>query len=177
MEGRRADGARADRHSWHLHRDRHAGLVHRALLHRAERAEDARGRHGRLLHLLQPAPGFGGDGRRRLRRGRRLRGGLRVGQLPWGLGPRGDGTVMRRASGQTLTAVLLALLGVFILGPDGWTLSWWKAVFDDPNLKGSVVLSFEFALVTMAVSALICLPAAYAFARFDFPGRRFFLIG
>jgi len=104
---------------------------------------------------------------------------------------------MRRASGQTLTAVLLALLGVFILGPliwlgvrafatswsypslgpDGWTLSWWQAVFDDPNLKGSVVLSFKFALVTMAVSALICLPAAYAFARFDFPGRRFFLIG
>ena len=104
---------------------------------------------------------------------------------------------MRRASGRTLTAALLAVLGVFILGPliwlgvrafatswsypslgpDGWTLSWWQAVFDDPNLKGSVVLSFEFALVTMAVSALICLPAAYAFARFDFPGRRFFLIG
>src|SRR6476620_4209299 len=140
MEGRRADGARADRHSWHLHRDRHAGLVHRA-----------------LLHLLQPAPGFGGDGRRRLRRGRRLRGGLRVGQLPWGLGPRGDGTVMRRASGQTLTAVLLAVLGVFILGPliwlgvrafatswsypslgpAGWTLSWWQAVFDDTTLEGS----------------------------------------
>ncbi len=98
---------------------------------------------------------------------------------------------------RVLTALFAVVLAVFILGPllwlgirafatswtypnllpDGWTLQWWSAVFDDPNLKGSVALSFEFAFVTMAVSALICLPAAYAFARFDFPGRRVFLIG
>jgi putative spermidine/putrescine transport system permease protein len=29
----------------------------------------------------------------------------------------------------------------------------------------------------MIVSAVICLPAAYAFSRFEFPGRRIFLVG
>ncbi len=111
--------------------------------------------------------------------------------------PAGAGGRKRGSGGKLLTLLFAAVLGVFILGPllwlgirafatswtypnllpDGWTLQWWSAVFDDPNLKGSVALSFEFAFVTMAVSALICLPAAYAFARFDFPGRRVFLIG
>lgn len=99
--------------------------------------------------------------------------------------------------GTLLNALFVLVLAVFILGPlawlgirafatswtypnlmpDGWTLQWWQAVFDDPNLKTSVTLSFEFAFVTVFVSAVLCLPAAYAFARFDFPGRRFFLIG
>ncbi len=103
----------------------------------------------------------------------------------------------RTGTGKILSALFVLVLAVFILGPlgwlgirafatnwtypnlmpDGWTLQWWKTVFDDPNLKSSVVLSFEFAFVTMFVSAVICLPAAYAFARFDFPGRRVFLIG
>lgn len=106
-------------------------------------------------------------------------------------------TVSSRTSGRVLTTALVLVLGVFILGPllwlgvrafatgwtypslgpDGWTMHWWQAVFDDPNLVSSAVLSFKLAFVTMAVSALVCLPAAYAFARFDFPGRRFFLIG
>lgn len=103
----------------------------------------------------------------------------------------------RAWGGRLLTGLLAVVLALFILGPlvwlgvhafatswtyphllpDGWTMQWWSAVFDDPNLSGSVVLSLEFAVVTMAVSAVLCLPAAYAFARFDFPGRRVFLIG
>jgi putative spermidine/putrescine transport system permease protein len=99
--------------------------------------------------------------------------------------------------GRLLSTLFVLVLGVFILGPllwlgirafatgwtypnltpDGWTLQWWQSVFDDPNLKSSVVLSFQFALTTMLVSAALCLPAAYAFARFDFPGRRVFLVG
>ncbi len=111
---------------------------------------------------------------------------------------RSAGPGRRRAPlGKVLSGLFMLVLAVFILGPlswlgirafatnwtypnlmpDGWTLSWWQTVFDDPNLKSSVVLSFEFAFVTMFVSAVICLPAAYAFARFDFPGRRVFLIG
>lgn len=102
-----------------------------------------------------------------------------------------------RPVGVLLSALFVLVLALFIIGPllwlgirafatswtypnlwpDGWTLQWWRAVFDDPNLTHSVALSFEFAFVTIAVSALICLPAAYAFARFDFPGRRVFLIG
>ncbi|WP_411282809.1 ABC transporter permease [Lapillicoccus sp.] len=109
----------------------------------------------------------------------------------------GAGRGGKRSVGTLLNALFVLVLAVFILGPlawlgirafatswtypnlmpDGWTLQWWQAVFDDPNLKTSVTLSFEFAFVTVFVSAVLCLPAAYAFARFDFPGRRFFLIG
>jgi len=60
--------------------------------------------------------------------------------------------------------------------PATWTLSGWHQVFHDPNLSHSMKLSFEFAPVVTVVSAAICLPAAYAFSRYKFPGRRFLLI-
>ena len=109
----------------------------------------------------------------------------------------GHGRGRSRLLGRVLSTLFVLVMGLFILGPlawlgirafatswtypnllpDGWTLQWWQSVFADPNLKSSVVLSFQFALTTMIVSAVLCLPAAYAFARFEFPGRRFFLIG
>ena len=52
----------------------------------------------------------------------------------------------------------------------------WSQVFHDPNLSHSMKLSFEFAPVVTVVSAAICLPAAYAFSRYKFPGRRVLLI-
>jgi putative spermidine/putrescine transport system permease protein len=102
--------------------------------------------------------------------------------------------------GRTITRILVlgfaAALALFILGPlgwlaarafatswtypnllpDGWTLRWWSVVFSDEALGTAVQNSLSFAPITVAVSAVICLPAAYAFARFEFPGRRFFLI-
>jgi putative spermidine/putrescine transport system permease protein len=101
------------------------------------------------------------------------------------------------AARRVLGGIALVLLGVFIIGPllwlavrafatawtypnllpDGWTLHWFGEVFADPQLFSSIQLSLAFALTTIAVSSVICLPAAYAFARFAFPGRRFFLIG
>ncbi|MFH5880021.1 ABC transporter permease [Arthrobacter sp. NA-172] len=60
--------------------------------------------------------------------------------------------------------------------PDDWTLRWWQVVINDGALGVAVQNSLFFAPLTVLVSAIICLPAAYAFARFDFPGRRFFLI-
>ena len=57
-----------------------------------------------------------------------------------------------------------------------WTLQRWRPVFDDPNLSHSMQLSFEFAPVVTVVSAVICLPAAYAFSRYKLPGRRVLLI-
>ncbi len=102
----------------------------------------------------------------------------------------------RTAGRRAVTAVLLALLALFVLGPllwlfvhafagswrypdllpSQWSLRWWKAVAGSPDLLGAVRLSFVFAPVTTVLSAIICLPAAYAFSRFDFPGRRFFLV-
>ncbi|HET8607587.1 MAG TPA: ABC transporter permease subunit [Gaiellaceae bacterium] len=60
--------------------------------------------------------------------------------------------------------------------PHDWTIKWWRSVFDDQLLLHSMKLSFIFAPVVTVVSAAICLPAAYAFSRLTFPGRRVFLI-
>jgi putative spermidine/putrescine transport system permease protein len=97
---------------------------------------------------------------------------------------------------QVVTGVGAALLFVFIFGPliwlmlwafagvwhypallpQHWSLSWWRQVFSYPQLVRSVGLSFMFAAVVTALSAVVCLPAAYAFARFDVPGRRGLMI-
>ena len=61
--------------------------------------------------------------------------------------------------------------------PDGWTLKWWKTVVGDQELIKAMKNSFIIAPVVVALSSVVCLPAAYAFSRFQFPGRRFFLIG
>lgn len=106
----------------------------------------------------------------------------------------------RRSAGSTagraLGALFIALLVVFMLGPivwlslrafsgtwhypqllpSDWTLKWWSSVFKDKTLGRSIRLSFEFAPVVTIASAIICLPAAYAFSRFNFPGRRLLLI-
>jgi putative spermidine/putrescine transport system permease protein len=63
------------------------------------------------------------------------------------------------------------------LGPDSWTLRWWQTVFTDPALGASVQNSLVISPIVVLCSAVICLPAAYAFARFDFFARRVFLIG
>jgi putative spermidine/putrescine transport system permease protein len=60
--------------------------------------------------------------------------------------------------------------------PKQWTVNGWRQVFNDPNLSHSMKLRFEFAPVVTVASAAICLPAAYAFSRYKFPGRRFLLI-
>jgi putative spermidine/putrescine transport system permease protein len=103
---------------------------------------------------------------------------------------------MKNLAVRLMQALLLLLLALFILGPlvwlsihafagtwtepallpQQWTLGWWKTVFSDPGLLDSMRLSFMFAPVVTAVSAIICLPAAYAFARFRFPGRQAFLV-
>jgi putative spermidine/putrescine transport system permease protein len=97
---------------------------------------------------------------------------------------------------RALEAILVVSLLVFMIGPivwlglrafsglwrypqlipTQWTVNGWRQVFDDPNLSHSMKLSFEFAPVVTIVSAAICLPAAYAFSRYKFPGRRFLLI-
>jgi putative spermidine/putrescine transport system permease protein len=112
----------------------------------------------------------------------------------------GGGTVTvalaRSAGRRVLWFVFVASLVVFMVGPivwlglrafsglwlypqllpKQWTVNGWRQVFNDPNLSHSMKLSFEFAPVVTVASAAICLPAAYAFSRYKFPGRRFLLI-
>jgi putative spermidine/putrescine transport system permease protein len=60
--------------------------------------------------------------------------------------------------------------------PEGWTLHWWKFVLAGSDLSSAVGLSLTFSPIVTGVSAVICLPAAYAFARYEFPGRRLLLV-
>ena len=57
--------------------------------------------------------------------------------------------------------------------PQQFGVRWWYFVLGQPNLVKAITLSLMFAIVTTLVSMVICLPAAYAMARFEFPGRRF----
>lgn len=102
----------------------------------------------------------------------------------------------QRIVGRLALAVFLILLALFILGPivwlalqafalhwhypnwtpQSWTLQWWRTVFNNGDMSSAIAQSFTFAPVVTVVSAAICLPAAYSFARFRFPGRRLLLI-
>jgi putative spermidine/putrescine transport system permease protein len=104
--------------------------------------------------------------------------------------------LVRKTLRTVIFVIALVLLALFVLGPIAWlavrafagvwkypdivptewTLKWWHTVFSDPSLLSSMRLSVELALVVTFVSAIICLPAAYAFSRFKFPGRQVMLI-
>lgn len=97
---------------------------------------------------------------------------------------------------ETLLALLAAVMIVFIMGPivwlgshafaeswsfphllaNGWTLHWWHEVFADSALATAIRNSLLITPVVVLLSAIICLPAAYAIGRHEFPGRRLFLI-
>jgi putative spermidine/putrescine transport system permease protein len=61
--------------------------------------------------------------------------------------------------------------------PDGFTLKWWQTVIGDTSLLKAIRNSLIISPIVVILSSIICLPAAYAFARYEFFGRRFFLIG
>jgi putative spermidine/putrescine transport system permease protein len=62
------------------------------------------------------------------------------------------------------------------LTPTSITLGWWRDVFNSPGLVHSVFLSVTIAPVVLVVSAVLCLPAAYAIGRSDFFGKRAVLL-
>ena len=96
-----------------------------------------------------------------------------------------------------LIYIFIGFMAIFILGPlfwlaarafatswtfpsllpDGLTLRWWDVVVGDESLQKAIRNSFIISPIVVLLSAVICLPAAYAFARHNFFGRRFFLIG
>ena len=96
-----------------------------------------------------------------------------------------------------LIVVFIVFMVIFILGPllwlaaqafaesltypsllpSGFTLRWWETVFDDVALRTAVQNSLVISPLVVLLSAVICLPAAYAFARHDFFARKTFMIG
>ena len=60
--------------------------------------------------------------------------------------------------------------------PQSFSVKWWVWVFENGDVGKAMVYSFTTAPVVTLVSALICLPAAYAFSRMNFPLKRFFFV-
>jgi putative spermidine/putrescine transport system permease protein len=91
-----------------------------------------------------------------------------------------------------LSVAGLFLLAVFILGPllsmamwafagawyypnltpQQWSFKWWTWVFSHTDVGDAIKLSLEAAALATVCSAIICVPAAYAFARFRFRGKQ-----
>ena len=96
---------------------------------------------------------------------------------------------MRRSLWSTIAKVALigvptAFLGYFYLYPlvsitirgltvDGSIdLGVFGDVVSDPTLQGVALFTLYQALLSTILTVLVALPAAWVFARFDFPGRR-----
>ena len=55
--------------------------------------------------------------------------------------------------------------------PQEFGLRYWQMTLARPDVWGSISISLQLTTMVTFLSALICLPAAYAFARMEFPGR------
>lgn len=60
--------------------------------------------------------------------------------------------------------------------PQKWGFKWWGFVFAQKSLISSIVQSLVIAVITTICSMILCIPAAYALARFEFPGRKIFML-
>jgi putative spermidine/putrescine transport system permease protein len=61
-------------------------------------------------------------------------------------------------------------LGTFM--PEGWTTSWYLAAWKEFQLGSVLWVTVEVVLVVVLLSLVIGVPAAYALARRNFPGKR-----
>ncbi|MDR3374768.1 MAG: ABC transporter permease subunit [Ancalomicrobiaceae bacterium] len=71
--------------------------------------------------------------------------------------------------------VIVSSLGTRWLGtwlPAGWTGNWYLSAWDEFQLGDLLTVTFEVVFAVVALSGLIGIPAAYALARRDFPGKR-----
>jgi putative spermidine/putrescine transport system permease protein len=93
-------------------------------------------------------------------------------------------------------AALLAALLVFVLAPlltvilwafadqwrppallpTQWGVRYWGMLFARADVVQSLAISLFISLIVTLAAAVVCLPAAYAFARLEFPGRKLFLL-
>jgi putative spermidine/putrescine transport system permease protein len=55
--------------------------------------------------------------------------------------------------------------------PQEFGLRFWNQTLARADVWTSITMSLSLATIVTLISAVICLPAAYAFARLDFPGR------
>jgi putative spermidine/putrescine transport system permease protein len=97
-------------------------------------------------------------------------------------GPRRPGPVLWAAAG---FGFLLLLAPAFVVGvvsfssgqylsfpPPGLSLRWYEALFANQAILSALVTSAILAAIVAGIALLVGVPAAYAIARLEFPGRR-----
>ena len=60
--------------------------------------------------------------------------------------------------------------------PTEWGLRFWEQTFQRADILQALPLTIGISVAVTLISALICLPAAYAFGRIKFRGSQFFLL-
>ncbi len=60
--------------------------------------------------------------------------------------------------------------------PQEFGFKWWGFVLGQRSLVSSISVSFILAIIVTFVSLAVCIPAAYALARYEFFGKRIFLL-
>jgi putative spermidine/putrescine transport system permease protein len=56
--------------------------------------------------------------------------------------------------------------------PEGWTAQWYQTAWTEFELWDVLLVTFQVAFLVVLVAGLIGVPAAYALARREFPGKR-----
>src|ERR671928_1360603 len=56
--------------------------------------------------------------------------------------------------------------------PLGWTTRWYTAAWDEFQLGDVLIVTFQVVFLVVGLSGLLGVPAAYALARREFPGKR-----
>jgi putative spermidine/putrescine transport system permease protein len=60
--------------------------------------------------------------------------------------------------------------------PKGWTTRWYGATWREFDLGAVLTVTLEVALAVVVISVLVGVPAAYALARRNFPGKRVLMV-
>ncbi|MCA0421137.1 ABC transporter permease [Bosea beijingensis] len=60
--------------------------------------------------------------------------------------------------------------------PAGWTTRWYSAAWSEFQLYDVLSVTFQIVFLVVALSGLIGVPAAYALARRDFPGKKLVML-
>ena len=60
--------------------------------------------------------------------------------------------------------------------PAGWTTRWYSAAWDEFQLGDVLLVTFQVVFLVVALSGLLGVPAAYALARREFPGKKLVLL-
>ncbi len=101
-----------------------------------------------------------------------------------------------RISDEVIGGLLLAALVIFVLGPlvgvllwafadvwrspsplpTEWGFKYWGILMARADVQSAIPVSLSISTIVTLLSAIVCWPAAYAFARMEFPGRRWLLL-